>query len=87
MRINMERYTPYLEEILKGDEYKMTTGQLLLLEGEKKGEEKGRQKGMLQGMVQVYYTKLNLKPNEIAQEMKITEDEVQRILIELKLVS
>jgi predicted transposase/invertase (TIGR01784 family) len=82
--IDEKEYTPYLDEILRKDEvFTMTTGQLLLQEGEKKGE----QRGILKGKVELYYTKLNLKPHEIADEMKITEDEVYRILIELKLVS
>jgi len=61
----------------------MTTGQLIRLEGEQAGEAKG----IFIGKIEFYYTELKLQPNEIAKKLNTTEDEVQRILIELKLIS
>jgi CRP-like cAMP-binding protein len=81
--IDDKQYTPYLDEILKGDVFTMTTGQLLVLEGEKKG----RQEGRIEGKIELYYTELKLQPHEIAEKLETTEAEVNRILKELKLVS
>jgi hypothetical protein len=81
--IDDKQYTPYLDEILKGDVFKMTTGQLLVLEG----RQEGILEGILKGKIQVYYTELKLQPHEIAKKLDMPEDEVNRILEELKLVS
>jgi len=78
-----EEYTDYLDEILRKDEFKMTTGELI----RHKALLEGRVKGVLEGKIEVYYTKMKLQPNEIAKELKIDESEVNRILKDLKLVS
>jgi len=81
--IDNKQYTPYLDEILRKDVFKMTTGQMIRLEGEQAGEAKG----IFKGKIELYYTELKLQPHEIAKKLKITEPEVNRILVELNLLS
>ena len=64
----------YLDEILRREEYTMTTGELI------------RHKALLEGKIEIYYTVVKLKPHEIAKELKIDESEVNRILKDLKLL-
>jgi hypothetical protein len=70
-----EKQVDDLSEILRKDEFKMTTRELI------------KDEGRVEGMIKVYYEKMNLQPSEIAKELEMEESEVIRILKELRLFS
>ena len=54
--------------------------------GREEGLEKGMEKGKLQGKIELYFSEFNLTVRQIADKMKMGEDEVSATLSNLGLV-
>ena len=72
--IRQEHYTADLHQILRKDVFVMSTDQLLV------------QKGKVEGKIELCFTDLKLQPHEIAKKLNVPEEEVSRILKDLKLI-
>ena len=52
--------------------------------GEKRGEKRGEERGEKRGVVRYCIEKQKMTPKEISAELELSEDEVNRIVAEIK---